>query len=422
MLMARLRQLRGGVLARKLRLQRGNVLPVAMLVIGAMMMLGLAAISSVDNSTGQSRKERERESTFNLTEGVLTSQTFVLGRNGTGSPSLPFPNKCTPDSTEPLCPHAAELARSFDGASQRDFAAGSVWETRVRDNQDTVNSRSDFYDPSLTDSDCSASDSDHIYCWDQNGDDNLWVRATSTVRKRTRTIVALIHVERRPVNLPQFALLGGSFQTSNNGRKVIVDTFPSVMAVRCSGAPAPDSTCLGYDPGKGQLSPPNSYDLGYPNQPAVTEDDLLSLEDSARGAGTYFATCAANPNGKIVYIKSGNCAYNNSAPAAQGQSKCCNSAANPGLLVVENGTVTLTGNIEFHGVIYAVNSQNSTGTVVETGGTSLIKGGVIIDGNGRMTAGSSGLNIDFESNAFAGINTTGTAGVVQNTWRELPAD
>jgi hypothetical protein len=52
----------------------------------------------------------------------------------------------------------------------------------------------------------------------------------------------------------------------------------------------------------------------------------------------------------------------------------------------------------------------------------VLEGGVIVDGNGKVSAGSSGLNIDFDANAFTGITSTGTAGVVQNTWRELPAD
>lgn len=414
--------------------ERGNVLATAMLLISAMMMIGLATISIADNQTGQSRKQRERESTFNLTEGVLTSQTFVLGRNGTGSSGLPFPDQCTPTTTNLLCPKPEELARSFDGATQKDFAAGTDWQTSVRDNRapgSAAGSKSDFYDPTLTydpavpATSCNASSTDHIDCYDGNADDKLWVRASSNVRGRVRTIVALIQVERRPITLPQFAVLAGSFQTSNNGRKVIVDTTGSQVSVRCTlsgGQPASGDPCLGYDPGKGQLDPPGSYLTGQPTQAAVVDDDLLALEDSARGAGTYYASCPSNPNGKIVYVKTGNCSYNNSAPAATGQSKCCNSTGTPGLYILESGTLSINGDIEFHGVVYAANKQNSSGTVVTTGGTSLILGGVIVDGDGRVTAGSSGLNIDFDANAFTGISTTGTAGVVQNTWRELPAD
>ena len=121
----------------------------------------------------------------------------------------------------------------------------------------------------------------------------------------------------------------------------------------------------------------------------------------------------------MVYIKSGNCEFNDSAPAAPGQTKCCNTADKPGLLIVANGTLKLLGNITYHGLIYMPNQQNSPGAVVTTGGTALINGGVTIDGPGGLAAGSSGLNVQFNPRAFDQIHTIGTAGVVQNTWREI---
>ena len=39
-----------------------------------------------------------------------------------------------------------------------------------------------------------------------------------------------------------------------------------------------------------------------------------------------------------------------------------------------------------------------------------------------MLAGSSGMNIQFNPWAFESVNVAGTAGVVQNTWREIPDD
>jgi Tfp pilus assembly protein PilX len=406
--------------------ERGNVMVIAMLLIMVMMMIGLATIAISDTQTGQSRKERERESTFNLSESVLTSQTFVLGRNGAGTTAAPFPNKCTQaTSAQALCPHPDELARSFDGATQKDFAAGSTWETTVRDNQEPTKPVSDYYSPSLTDSDCSASATDHIYCYDQNGDNQLWVRASSTVRKKTRTIVALVQVELRPVTLPQFAVLAGSFETTNSKNKTIVDAAPNAtVAVRCTTTtgPATGDPCLGFDLGKGQVSPDGAYQTGYPADPAIAPEDLVAFEDAAKGAGTWYATCPDNPNGKIVYVKSGDCSYGDSTPDAPGESVCCNSSSSPGLFIIENGTLAIGGNIQWNGVIYAVNKQNTGGIVVITSGTSLVLGGVIVDGSGKVSAGASGLNIKFAPNAFGGITQPGTAGVVQNTWRELPAD
>ena len=53
------------------------------------------------------------------------------------------------------------------------------------------------------------------------------------------------------------------------------------------------------------------------------------------------------------------------------------------------------------------------------GGTTTVVGGVLIDGDGPLEAGSSALNIKFDAHAFAAVRTIGAAGIVQNTWREL---
>ena len=46
-------------------------------------------------------------------------------------------------------------------------------------------------------------------------------------------------------------------------------------------------------------------------------------------------------------------------------------------------------------------------------------GGVSVDGNGGVEAGSDKVNIIFDGDAFAALKTHGTAGLVQNSWREL---
>ena len=64
-------------------------------------------------------------------------------------------------------------------------------------------------------------------------------------------------------------------------------------------------------------------------------------------------------------------------------------SANPGLYVVERGSVDFGGNIEFWGVVYNANLDNSANErLVETSGTSAIRGGVLVDGNGGVYAGS----------------------------------
>ncbi len=406
------------LLARIRAEQDGNVLVMAIALVALMLVMGSSTLAVVDTQTDVTKADRQHESTFNLAEGVLNAQTFVLARRGTGGAgSAAFPATCVHGTTHPLCPDEAQLERSYSHGTQNDYDTATGWTTRVRDNPNGT-----YYSPAAVDA---------AALYDANGDRQLWVSAEATVRDRTREIVALIRVEDRPVTFPSYALLAGAFSTSNNGRKVIVDaTDPTSLgiAVRCVGTPSKSSTCLGYDPGKGQLDPPDRYSTGAADVPSISADDLQALEEYARGNGTYHTSCPGpNPNGTVVVIESGDCSFNNSSPSAPGASKCCNTPTSPGLLIVKCGTVSLGGNIEFYGLIYVPNKQSSTdtsycssGNVVTTSGTSLISGGVSIDGPGRMFAGSSGSNVIFNPLAFQNVRAAGTAGVVQNTWREVP--
>jgi hypothetical protein len=418
-------------MAARLREQRGSVLVTAIFVLAAMMMIGLATVSIVDTQTRQSGGERVRESSFNLSEGALSAQTFVLGRVGTGTQSSPFPSSCDSTSNATLCPNATNIADTYDQATQKDFDPASThWHTEVRDNVGGL-----FYDPQVySDSSgntlpCpSAGAPSNPPCYDANGDRQLWVRSTATVHGRTRSIVALIRIELRNVDFPRYAIAGGWFQTTDNGKKVIVDSTGSLgVSVRCNQAP-PSSGCLDYDPSKGQLAPPGNYQLNSSNNSAISPDDLQALEDFAKANGTYYTSCPGDPNGSVVVVESGECSYTNSAPPAPGQSKCCNSPSKPGVLIIKHGTLSLGGNIDFYGLIYMANLDNLPGVVASTGGNATIVGGVVVDGPGGISSGSNGqvgvnnANIMFDPRAFDNVQAAGTAGVVQNTWRELAND
>jgi len=104
----------------KLAEERGNVLVTAIMLMAVMLSVGMAVASTVDTQTAQSRKERERESTFNLAEAALSAQTFILGRRGTGTPTNPYHGTgCASGSTNVFCPSTDTLMRSYTGdASQ----------------------------------------------------------------------------------------------------------------------------------------------------------------------------------------------------------------------------------------------------------------------------------------------------------------
>ncbi len=393
-------------LIRNLQREEGNVLVIAMMMLMLMLAIGLSALATVDTQTDVSKKERERESSFSLTEAALNAQTFVLGRSGTGNLNQVFPPQCPATPADVLCPDPQQIARSYDASSQPDFAAAQTdWTTVVRDNTGGTL----FYD--------SASEATAAR-YDANGDKQMWVRSTAVVRGKTRSIVALIKVEDRPIAFPEYGISAGFFYTTNDGNKTIVDSTGSLgVAVRCN--PAVLTNCLGYDAAKGQLTPAGNTTTNYSNSTAISADDLQALEDYAKASGTYYAGCPTNPNGQVVVIESGNCVFNNSAPAASGQALCCNSPEKPGLLIIKRGTLTLLGSITYEGLVYMPNLSGSSGTVVTTGGTALIHGGVTIDGPGGLAAGSSGLNVRFNLGAFQKVHTIVSAGVVQNTWREI---
>ena len=408
----------------KLAEERGNVLVTAILLMSIMLSVGIAVASTVDTQTAQSRKERERESTFNLAEAALSAQTFILGRRGTGTSVNPYPAAGCPSGTNEFCPVDANLMRSYTGdASQVDFGTGSntSWRTDVLDDADASGTPVRFWNDSyLGDANWPRYDADN--------NRHVWVRSQATVRGNTRSIVAWVKIEDRIVSFPRYAVLSGYLRGDNaggHGGRPLVNSAGSLgIAVRCNQAP--QSGCIDLDPVKGpQLQPPANFQLSYPNSAAIGGDDLAALEDMARANGTWYATCPSNPNGDVVYVKNaGDCVYNNSTPAALGATICCNTQANPGLFVLERGNVEFSGNIEFWGVVYHANLDNSSDErLVETSGTSAIRGGVLVDGNGGVYAGSSGDNIVYNAFAFDDIKAVGTAGVVQNTWREIvPAD
>lgn len=389
------------VIRRLARDEDGSVV-VAVVALTLMLVLGFATYSAVGTQTRLSGEERVRESAFNLGEGALSAQTFVIGRLGPGSLSRGYPEQC-PSQTEPtLCPDPERMAESFDPALQSDYANGqTTWITSVRDNGPGAE---DFYESAVVENQPN---------FDANTDNRMWVRATATVRGKTRTLVALVQVESRPLQFPRYSITAGKFSTTNNGNKLIVNTAGSLgIAVRCEQAPE-SAGCLDYEVNKGQVSP-NNYQLSYPNPKALSDDDLAGLEELAEANGTYYTGCPANPSGAVVVVESGNCSYNNSVPGA-----CCNTAEAPGIFVVKSGTFSLGGNLEFRGIIYARNEQATAGNVVMLGGTAAILGGVMVDGDGGVSAGASGTNIVFDPRPFDGARSFGTAGIVQNTWREI---
>jgi Tfp pilus assembly protein PilX len=401
--------------------ERGNGVVTAVLVIMIMLSIGMAALARVDGQTAQSRNERHSESTFNLAEGALSQQIFILGRRGTGTSTNPYPPTCgTGTAANGFCPDPARLALNYDHATQNDFdPAQTLWRTWVRDNASAATATPDTFwsDVLLGDPVTGAAGRPR---YDQNGDKLMWVRAQAQVRGRQRAIVGLIRIEPRPVTLPAYAILSGTFATTNNGihSAQIVDTNGGLgVAVRCGplNGSGPLPNCLKYQQNKGQIQP-DATQTGFPETTTLSQDDLEALIDVAKANGTYYTSQPASLSGDVVVLDPGGSTEWKYTGNTQ-----FNSPSNPGMVIMLSGKLELSGTVNYHGLLYHANLSNSSdGDLVKVHGNSQLAGGVIVDGKGGVEAGSSGkLNIKFDPNAFNDINAFGTAGVVQNTWREI---
>ena len=392
---------------KRLQEEEGWALVTAFMLMMMMLSIGLAVFAMSDTQTKRSAEERQRESQLNLTEGVLSSQIFALSRNWPATVAGRYYD-CTEASANVLqCPTAARVRSHFDAV---DFMQPSTWTTQVRDNS----GGSPLY---YSDATVLSQPS-----WDSNQDGQLWVRAQGRLGDESRVIVARVKVESLPIAFPNAPFVAGSMGTSNSGGhggRALVETNGTAGIVRCSDTTPPSSSnpCRGYDPNKGQVDGPVTAD---PNTPVnvVTPEMLDALRATARANETYWPkpgqACPPNPTGKVVFVEGpAHCDYENSSVKSS-----INSPSAPGIFVVANGTASCQGNIDWYGVIYMVNAQNSSGTVFNNTGGCTVRGGIFIDGPGRLEIGSNAPNLVYDPSMVLNATAYGTAGIVQNTWRE----
>jgi len=384
---------------------------VVMVLMAIMLTTGFALVSTVDTQTRESRSQRVRDSAFNLAESALNAQVFRLSGDwpGVGSAALPY-GTCTQTSISTRCPEAGYVS----GGVSADLT-GATWQTTVRDNGTGAffSDQSTALQPG----------------YDANNDGQLWVRAQATAQGHARTLIALARTEQQEEDLPHGALIAGSMEISNNGNKELIRANGGPVAVRCPTPSVLDlSICLGH-----ALSGTTSTLLsltsllatqitgttpttGYTGGDAMTPEARARLKATAIANGTYYTSCPLDSQltGQVVYIDTtANCYY--------GSNTKYNTKAAPGALILDRASVTFGGTTVFYGVIYAANTAPGAAALTTQGNSALINGGVIIDGSAKMVVGSSGLNIDFDVNAFRAVASYGRAGVVQNTWREIRA-
>jgi hypothetical protein len=443
--------------------QEGWAVVIALVVTLAMLAAGMALFAVVDQQHKQSGNERQRESALNLAEGVLYAQGFVLAGSWTSTaPGYPDCDSGQVGGPPTLCPNRDTLARfnsanpSLANFTSADFGTNVTWTTKVRDNGGPLASayqpsqadlpQSGTYtkpDGTVTSYSCASPCS-----YDANQDKQLWVQAKVTLNGHPRSIVARLQLERLTEGMPEQAVVTGHFDVSNNGNHngtPILNGDGSTIQVRCTVG---QSGCATYD--TGQVTPaPTAWPYG--SSSLMTPAQLQRLLTTAKANNDYYSGCPTKGGpirngvpkysdnkyhleGPVVWIDNcpnppqlGNDVYTvNCSPPAGLSTKCINTPTQPGLLIWHKGVADLSGSYTYVGLIYNVNDSDespptaaSSGNVVITDGGFGVWGAIAIDGNGGLEAGSNGLQLAWLRNAYDAIQSYGTAGLVQNTWREL---
>jgi len=415
--------------------ERGWVLVTSMLVLTTMLVIALTSFSLVDRGQKHSYDQRQRESALNLAEGVLYSQGFALAQKWPGNAIAGgvMPTTCTEVAPAAAlaqhCPTPSTLAGAQGSATTANFAnadslSNVTWTARVRDNGGP-----NLAGAYVTGVKAEASQSGtnlrtgNIYTcpgpckWDANGDRQLWVQARAVVQGKPRNIVALLKREQFAEPFPRNGLTAGSLRTPNNGNKTIINATGSQVVVRCTTSTA---ACTDYNAAKIQILP-TTIVRDPTTPPAMTPHQIDRFKAVAQSASpsTYYTSCPTTYTGTVVFID---------VPASTqcndpGGGVTYNSATEPGIVIMPRGTLYMQS--IFHGLLYTANQQASSGDVLILNDNAEVFGGVAVDGAGRLVAGQASGNkptVTYVANPFNVLVSYGTAGLVQNTWRELPAN
>jgi Tfp pilus assembly protein PilX len=402
----------------RLRDETGATLIAAVLVVIAMLGLGVALLAAADGQSKSAASERTRESSFNLAEAAMNAQSLQLTRVWpsvavTGAAGA---QPCTPATTYSYCPQASAISNGYANGDYGVACASApttpAWETTIRDGTageqqwtSAVTGRAKY---------------------DANADGVIWLRSTATTRCHKLSMVSLVSQTQIPITVPSNVVTANWFQTSNQGRKVIVDTRgsaaqPSPIMVRCSGKTT--AQCLNYPADKGQVQPPATRQDSTAPTSTLTDDQIAALEAQAASVNRLYAagTCSltaaqlASVNGAPVVVKGGP-----TCNVSVTGNTSINSAAVPGVLIVEDGSLQFGGSVQFYGLIIMLNKSNSSASLLNIGGNATVHGGVIIDGNGGITAGSSKTNLIFDPRASTLVKGAAGATLNKNTFRVVP--
>jgi hypothetical protein len=450
--------------------ERGWVIVSATILTTLMLAIGLAAAALIDSGTARSRDQRERESALNVDEGVLYAQSLVMqtawpssaeNDPATGLPRY-YPATCTSSGpADRRCPNAQTLVAANSSAPDSalfnnvDELKNVSWSTKVRDNGGAL---ATAYDPTRADdaqTGCVKTGTTNACTYDANGDRELWVQAQATVRGKPRNVVARLRLEQLAESIPRTAVVSGALSITNNGNHggtPIIDASGSQVIVRCPNPTA--ETCANFEDGQIKPRAPES-DSAAPNM--MSGEQLQRFKQRAIMDGRYYPGCPTagadgkyNLSGKVVWVEG--CASppnltSKVVTTACGPSlpkgldpDCANTESSPGLLIWHCGMADMAGGWTFRGVLYIVNDSDGSCAAglkqrgngqcskqnnadehdaITTNGGFGVWGAVAVDGPACLKLGSNGIQVSYDPRVFEAVQSYGTVGLVQNTWREL---
>ena len=415
----------------RFREESGSALIVGVIILMIAMMLGTVVIQAANVETHQTGLERNGENAFNLAESGLDAEVSLLEQKWPASSTTAFP-VCTQASTaSSTCPQGS-LSAGYNTTYAGSAFASPTWSVQVIDDDLTGVADSSYYSDSIL-------TSGSLSHWDSNADNKLWVRASATIRGRTRTLVAQVSRQSEVVWLPQNVMTSGGALTSNNGNKILIEANDSSSSgltgsvdLRCgtsSTQPVWGNSCAGWDPKHGQLDPASAFQAGYTdpitNYQTLTNGVIEQLRESAQSSGTYYAagTCPPEFTGGVLFIENANCSYTDNGN--------WNSDTSPGAIVVAKGSLTLGGGIDYFGVVYLANGQGSIphdggpctsdqqNAVFTVQGSATVNGGLFVDKCGTVTVGSAHLDLQYDTKAFGGLHTYEIPSIALSTFRVL---
>ena len=406
----------------RLGAEGGFVLISAVILLFILLGLGAGLVYYSNGQQHAATGEQTREMAFELAEAALNAQVGQLSRRWPASESEALPSRCTAATSTATndCPEPETIKGGFSAYPAGTCATGATepWGSPLT-NSWTTYVRSDPEGSPIFNS----ATEKVAASYDAGGTQKLWVRAVGVVACHVVSVVTLVSRQLVAIPFPKYAAEGNWFRITNKGKKVIVNrageppaTEPGEVAMRCHGRK--EGTCEEWAPEKEQISPPPGKGAPAPEQ-LLSESQLESLKALAESRGTFYSgkagTCPSSLeglNGFPTWVEGcGELKYTGGVG---------NSSASPGLLILADGTLELTGNSEFFGVIYAHNAQGSSEAVVTLHGTAKVWGAIDVDGNGGLEFGSSKANLIYEPAAIGSIVGSAGATPTRNTFRVLP--